>query len=934
MKITIIALFMVCATALTTLGQSTYSIKGTTADTLGKTKLTTTVTVLNAKDSILQTFTHAAADGSFNLPIDKPGTYLLWVTFPGYASYEEKFVISNAVPMHNFGNINLQDRAKLLQEVVIKGEATAIKIKGDTTVYNARAFVIQPNDKVEDLLKQLPDVQVDKDGKITAQGEKVPKVYVDGEEFFGDDPLLVTRNLRADMVDKVEIYNKKSDQAAFTGIDDGKTTKAINIKLREDKKNGVFGKVVGGVSNNSLYDGQAMFNKFKGKFKLSAYGTTSNTGKNGLNGDDASRLGATSSSMVIFDDGGNAFISGDDYDNASYSGSGIPKSATAGVHYDTKWNEDKESINSNYRVSSLSLNTTRDVEQQQNYTDFASNKSSLTNSYNSTFKQKADMIYLNNFNTNTSLRFSADGTIKSTDNSLDTKSSNIKDDGTLINNEVRSEKTNGDQKLFNAAFIFNKKFKKARRTISWNVSEAFSQTDSRRFVNGIINTPASSTPQTILKQYQPVHSVSSVLNSNMSYTEPLSAKLSVALNYGLGFNNAISDRESYAQASPNTDPYLSLNESDYTVLDPKLTNNYKFNQLTNQLGALFNYRGTKVTLTFGTRATDVNLNQTDQITKNVYKRSYLNWSPQATFRYSFGPSTNYSLSYSGSTSQPRIEQIQPVRVNTDPLNITIGNPNLGPSFSHRFSTSYSMSKSISGQYLSFSGSYSFSENPMITRTDRDPSTGGITNQTVNLSDKTPYSYSFSSDISRRILGGITAELYLTSSYNLGYSYNNGSLSTDGRRSFNASLYLQKNEVKKYGVSVSGGPNYTIYTYSARSESNSRPFGYNISASGNVYLPGKFQIASDIRYAYTGSVPNIPGYDTKMLNASIIKTFLKGDNLKFTITGNNLFNQDVISRGSGPTGITQTRTNNILRYFMLTVSWDFTKFGTTSAPAQN
>ena len=444
----------------------------------------------------------------------------------------------------------------------------------------------------------------------------------------------------------------------------------------------------------------------------------------------------------------------------------------------------------------------------------------------------------------------------------------------------------------------------------------------------MILTPTATVTSTTVKQYQPTHSLSSVLNSNITYTEPLSAKLSVIFNYGLGINNAISDREAYKQSLP-VDPGFSLDPNRYDVVDVNFANNYKFNQLTNQLGALFNYRGTKVTLTFGTKATDVNLTQTDQITKNVYKRSYLNWSPQATFRYSFAPSTNFTLSYSGSPTQPRIEQIQPIRTNTDLLNITIGNPDLGPSFSHRFNTSYSTSKSISGQYMYFSGSYSFSTNPMINRTDRDPLTGGITNQTVNLYDKSPYSYSFSSTLSRRILNGITTELSLSTNYNLGYSYNNGVLSTDGRRTLNATLYLQKNEVKKYGVSVSGGPTYQINTYSARPDGNNSPFGYNISASGQLFLPFKFQIASDISYRYFGSAQSIPAYDTKLWNASIIKTFLKGDNLKFMVTGNNLFNQDAISRNTGNTGVTQSTTNNILRYFMLTVSWDFTKFGTTT-----
>ena len=158
MKITITAIIALCACALTSFGQNTYTIKGITVDTTSKTKLTTTITVLNAKDSILQRYTRSAADGSFSMSGIPAGKYLLWVTYPDYASYEEAFTLEGANSEHNFGNINMQDRAKLLNEVVIKGETRAIKIKGDTTVFNASAYVVQPNAKVEDLIKQFPGI--------------------------------------------------------------------------------------------------------------------------------------------------------------------------------------------------------------------------------------------------------------------------------------------------------------------------------------------------------------------------------------------------------------------------------------------------------------------------------------------------------------------------------------------------------------------------------------------------------------------------------------------------------------------------------------------------------------------------------------------------------------------------------------------------------
>src|SRR5690606_8691033 len=162
--------------------------------------------------------------------------------------------------------------SQLLKDVVITGR-NAIVIKGDTIEYDASKFTIQPNSRVEDLLIQLPGIQVDKNGKITAQGQAVNKVLVDGEEFFGDDPTLVTKNIRGDMVDKVQLYDKKSDQATFTGIDDGEKTKTINIQLKEDSKNGMFGKGEAGIATDDLYQGQAMFNTFKGARKFSAYGT-------------------------------------------------------------------------------------------------------------------------------------------------------------------------------------------------------------------------------------------------------------------------------------------------------------------------------------------------------------------------------------------------------------------------------------------------------------------------------------------------------------------------------------------------------------------------------------------------------------------------------------------------------------------------------------
>src|SRR5690606_25448106 len=222
------------------------------------------------------------------------------------------------------------------------------KIKVDTTEYNAAAFVIQPNAKVEDLLKQCPGRQVDKDGKMTAQGQTVTKVLVDGEEFFGDDPTLVTKNLRADMVDKAQLYDKKGDQAAFTGIDDGIKDKTLNIKLKEDKKNGYFGKIEDGGATD-YNEQQAMLNVFSAKQKFSVYATHSNTAKTSLSWQDNNR-----------------FNTGGGRDDISYNGEGLPETSSAAAHYDTKWNQNKQSININYKLGSIDVSGFKNTLNQSN----------------------------------------------------------------------------------------------------------------------------------------------------------------------------------------------------------------------------------------------------------------------------------------------------------------------------------------------------------------------------------------------------------------------------------------------------------------------------------------------------------------------------------------------------------------------------------------
>lgn len=929
MKVTItsltILLLLCCFGAF---AQKTYTVKGSVVDSVSNTKLlNASVTVLQAKDSILRKFTRANATGGFTIPNLGKGNFILLITYPGYADYVEKFSLDSVKSDHNFGSIDLKLKSRLLKEVIIKGQAAAIKIKGDTTEFNAKAFKIEPNSKVEDLLRQLPGIQVDKDGKITAQGQSVPKVLVDGEEFFGDDPTLVTKNIRADMVDKVQLYDKKSDQATFTGIDDGEKTKTINIKLKEDAKNGYFGKASGGIGTDGYYEGQALFNRFKGKKKFSVYGTASNTGKTGLGWEDNNKLGS-GGNMEFSDDGSIMFFGGggDDLDSfdGRYSGQGIPTAYNGGVHYDDKFNKDKETINTNYKAGSLNVDGTRNFKSQNDVPaadgtprSLFTNSDATNNNY--MFRQKLDAQYNIKLDSMSNLKVTIDGTLK-TSRTRTVDSSYTAENNRMINSQGRRLRNDADGKIFNATAFYTHKFKKTGRTFSLNLSAGTNENKASGFLNATTDyfTAGTLDSSRVIDQYKTNDFKTNKFLTNATYTEPLSKYLSVILSYGINLNNSSADRKSFNQSAPNI----------YNQLVDSLSSDYKFNQFANQGGANFNYKRGKAVINFGTKVSDVTFKQTDQETDITFRRHFTNWNPTGMFQYKFGPQQSFSLRYNGNNTQPSFDQIQPIRNNNDPLNLTLGNPLLRPSFNNRFNANYNSYKTISGQYISFYGSYSFTTNPIVNNVTTD-TTGKNIIQYLNLSGKSPRNYYAGAYFDRKISAidlnvGLSANIDGSTYYSLKNSAENETKSNTISGRLNINKYVQK----KYFFQISGGPTYTKGQSSLNPGRNNNGRGFSGDARFNVYLPFKLQIGGDANYNYQAATQSFgEPFEQTIINANITKAFFKAENLKLVLSGNDLLNQNSgFSRDASGLSITQERYTTIRRYFLFSVVWDFNKMG--------
>ncbi|MGN6193632.1 MAG: outer membrane beta-barrel protein, partial [Ginsengibacter sp.] len=635
------------------------------------------VALFTPKDSILYSFTRTDTAGNYLLKNVKPGNYILMTSHPYYADLLYNIDAKNDTKLPV---TSLVSKGKLLQEVIIKS-GTPFRIKGDTTVYTADSFKVGPNANVEELLKKLPGIQVDKDGQIKAMGETVQKVLVDGEEFFGDDPGMAVKNLRADAVKEVQVYDKKSDQAEFTGIDDGKTQKTINLKLKDNKKTGFFGKadVSAGPEKDidNRYNNNLMFSSFKGKRKLSAFFLNGNTGQDGLNWQDEQKYSSDEDiSIDVSDDGNLNFTwtgSSDDEPNVD-TRNGYITNINAGVQYNNKWN-DQYNLN-----LSPKYNSQQYLNHQSTFTQSQIGDSVLNTNSNETMDVNRHNFKLRGvvdikFDSANSLKITANNNIYHTESNDLTNSQTLGNTGTLKNTSDRQLQTNSDKNALSGNFIFKHKFHKSRRTLSFtgnwysldNTGTDFLKSSNEAYFNG---QPSGSLDLDQRKDYE---QSTKNLSASLVYTEPLSKTLSLLLGYQLSYNYGTNDQLTYNYTNAS---------GKYDNLVDSLSNDFKQNILQNIPSAKINFSSKKLKMNIGSGIGFTHFDLKDITFDKDYLRDYTNFYPSANVTYTYKPNHNIRLYYNGNTVQPSVDQLQPLRNNNDYFNQVIGNPALKPAFNH------------------------------------------------------------------------------------------------------------------------------------------------------------------------------------------------------------------------------------------------------------
>lgn len=904
------------------------SIRGVVSDTLNKASLQhAVISAIRKSDSVLVAFTRSGPSGEFNLKNLPAGKFILRVTFPKYADFIDELTVADGQST-DLGKINLILKSQLLAEVVVTQKLGAIRIKGDTTVYLADSFKVKEGANVEELLKKMPGIQVNKNGEITAQGEKVEKVLVDGEEFFSDDPAVVTQNLRADAVKTVQVFDKKSDQATFTGIDDGEKTKTINLQLKEDRKRGFFGKakLAGGTPNS--FENEAMLNAFKGKRKAAVFGTMANTGTAGLNWQDNEKFGGGSNMQYNEEEGYfYSMFESDEFNTwgGRYNGEGLPTAWTAGAHFSNKWNSDKRNVNINYRyykqnISVEGLRKTQTILPNAQY--FANE---ARNTFNQNIRHQLNGFYDFMLDSFSSFKLTVSGMRTRGRSFANYEGLTVNENDRKINESRRKLSSDGEKQAFNSSLLFRHRFQKKGRTLSVNVDQTYNANETEGFLtfdNLLYDTSGTFLKRDTVDQRKLNSIKSFAINSKASYTEPLSKTTFLEINYGYRVNNSEGLRNTFNKTIVGNSPK-------YESRDSLFSNDYQF-RINTQTGGL-NLRVNKKNFVYslGGNISYAKFRQTDLTTDSLFTYSYLNLFPRASFRYNLGPQRRLSLNYNGNTRQPSLEQIQPIRENTDPMNIQIGNADLKQEFRHNISLNFSDYKVLTSRSVWVSGSFSFVDNAISSSSTVD-SVNRRTNQYVNVDGNYNLNlwmgYWF--QIKKWKLNvGINGGGFVSKFNN----FVNNQKNVNDNSSFNVHVDFWHEKENKYSIRFAPGVSRNTSKSSLRPDVVTRYWTSDSDIEGTVFLPWKLELKSVVTFSLRQKTDVFSrDLNTVRWNAYLAKKFWKNNAGEVRLSVFDILDQNLgFQRNATSNFISENTYNTIRRYWLVSFTWNFTRNAATA-----
>ncbi len=910
-------LLLLAAAACSAYAQK-FSVRGTVTDTLKAALPSATVMVLNPSDSSLVNFGVTNAAGVFEVKNLARGQYQLKITFVGYQSIVKSFGPPETGASTELGILRMEPLTKELDEVVIKAEKAPVTIKKDTIEFNAGSFAVKANANVEDLIKKMPGMEVDTEGNIRAQGEQVQRVMVDGREFFGRDPKLATRNLPADAVDKVQVFDRKSEQAQFTGIDDGQREKTINLELKEEKRNGAFGNIMAGAGTDNRYQSRASINKFGKGRQLSFLGMGNNINEQGFSLDDYMNFSGGAQQLLGGGGGGTRvqFNINDDSGiplNLGGRQNGILTNYAGGVNFNRDLNKNKTKLSGSYFYNRLQQNVNRTVD-RINYlppdSTYLFNQNNLTLSTND--NHRANFTVDHQIDSANSVRFNGSVSYNQFNRTNTSQGRTSLNDGTLRNENNNRSTTTGNNVNFNGALLWRHRFAKKGRTLSTNVTTTLSQSDQQ---GDLLSDNEFFGPTNEKRDYTQINTQknqSQSIGTTIAYTEPLGKRRYLEANYSFNTNWNEVDRDVYDQ------------QNGQLIFNPVLSNAFNSIYIYNRPGVNLRMNREKFSVTLGAAYQHTALKANLLLREATIHRTFKNVLPTARFNYDFSSFKHFRIDYETSMQEPTVQQLQPVIDNADPLNIYVGNPELRPSYQHRIATNYTWFDParmmnffafLTGLYTTDAITQGQQVNPVnFIRTTRPENVAYNFTLTGNASFGFPVT---------RLKSRLNVGPNLT--YNQGINLLNGRASTIVQQIFGgtARYNFTWKEVFSLDLAATLSSQETLYEF--EKNLNQVYFNKTYSAEGNLTFLKNYQLNGSFEYLVYDSRTTDFYQTIPLLNLAVSRFLLKNNVGELKLGVNNVLNQSF--------GVTQTATNNFLqqerlnnlgRFFMVSFTYALNK----------
>jgi 5-hydroxyisourate hydrolase-like protein (transthyretin family) len=903
--------------------QKNGSVTGTVFDTLSKQPVAAaTITLLQKKDSSLVTFTMTDSKGQFELTGLAKGNYRLLVTHVNYHNTSEYFTIDDDHKLITLPNIIMNDVTRVLREVVVTAEAPPVTLNGDMVEYNAGSFKTPPNATVEQMFKKMPGMKVEKDGTVKAQGQQVTKVLVEGKEFFGNDPKMATRNLPADAIDKVQVYDKNSDQAQLTGFDDGNSEKTINLILKKDKKKGMFGKAMAGGGTNNRYEGRFNVNSYKGARQLSVIGMGNNTNSEGFSFMDIQNFtGANNMKPGGID----ITINNDGQSGMQGTNNGIRTVWGGGFNYNNLIGK-KTNFTSNYFYNRYSPNTESYIQRQYFLPDssYLYNQHALTKSINNshTINLSAD-IDIDSFH---SIKISPSLFYQQTQKSTVSDYYTLAPDDTPGTSGMSDNKANSQGYNFKNELLFRKKFRQRGRTFSLSLQNNLNENDgdgSLTSINTWRNTAGAVIRTDSINQYNTNSSDLTSYKARAAYTEPVFKRslLEFSLTKSNSKNTAQKTTFDYNTASGKFDR-----------LNDPLTNDYETSYGYNSAGIQWQMQQKKLNISAGVKWQQADLEgkiiagtKDSLITKTFY-----NLLPGARIQYNFNKYRNLRLKYSTNTNQPGISQLQPVPDNSDPLNIKAGNADLKQELAHNMQLMYSSVNPFKNKNLFAFINLRRTDNKIVNY-DTIDAVGVKTTRPVNVNGAYEITGTVDVGLPVRFLKGIVA-FRTYGGYTNNKNFINAAANTINSLTLGPEVRLEMNPSDKLNVSLIAGMDYYKTEYSLQPSLNTEYFNQQYSSDINLQLPKNFYFNTEFTYSINNQ--RASGFNARvpLWNASLSKQFLKFNRGELKLTAFDLLNRNIgVSRSSSQNYIEDKRVNSLQRFFMLSFTYSLNKSGLNAGP---